>query len=177
MEVLVIGAGVSGLSSALRLAEAGHSVRIRTAARPHETTSRVAGAMWGSTPAGPADRVGDWALESLRAFRALAERSGTGVAFTSGTLASRGGAAPPPQLFPGVEIESRDPPPGFAAAFRVTVPLIDMPRYLDHLTARLDAAGVPIEVRAVRSLDLDQDADVVVTAPGWVRGSSCPTTR
>lgn len=166
MEVLVIGAGVSGLSSALRLAEAGHSVRIRTAARPHETTSRVAGAMWGSTSAGPADRVGDWALESLRAFRALAERSGTGVAFTSGTLASRGGAAPPPQLFPGVEIESRDPPPGFAAAFRVTVPLIDMPRYLDHLTARLDAAGVPIEVRAVRSLDLDQDADVVVNCAG-----------
>jgi D-amino-acid oxidase len=72
-DVVVIGSGVIGLTTAACLAEAGFSVRIRTAALPQETTSRVAGAMWGSTFAGPADKVEGWALASLHAFRELAE--------------------------------------------------------------------------------------------------------
>jgi D-amino-acid oxidase len=161
-DVLVVGAGVSGLTTAVCLAEAGHAVRIRTAAPPQETTSRAAGAMWGSTFAGPADRVGAWALRSLREFRALADDPESGVAMTAGTLASSGGA-PPPGLFPSVEIVPAEPPVGFPEAYRVTVPLIDMPRYLDHLAARVAAAGVPIEVDPVRAFD---DAPIVVNCAG-----------
>jgi D-amino-acid oxidase len=162
-EVLVVGAGVSGLTSALLLAQAGHDVRVRTAAPPQETTSRVAGAMWGSTFAGPQDRVGGWAFRSLEEFRTLAEVPGSGVAFTSGTLASSNGQPPPPGLFPGVDVEPAEAPDGFAGGFRVTVPLIDMPAHLDHLVARLAAAGVPIEVAPVDALD---EAPVVVNCAG-----------
>jgi D-amino-acid oxidase len=52
MRVVVTGSGVIGLTTAVCLVESGFSVRIRTAALPQETTSRVAGAMWGSTFAG-----------------------------------------------------------------------------------------------------------------------------
>jgi D-amino-acid oxidase len=162
-EALVIGAGVSGLTTALCLAEAGHAVRIRTAALPLKTTSRAAGAMWGSTFAGPADKVEGWARASLDAFRELARDPASGVAIVSGTLASSGGAAPPPQLFPGVEVRPSEPPAGYAAAFRVTLPLIDMPRYLDHLAARVEAAGIGIELRPVESL-----AEAVGEAPAVV---------
>jgi D-amino-acid oxidase len=166
-EALVIGAGVSGLTTALCLAEAGHAVRIRTAAVPRETTSRAAGAMWGSTFAGPADKVEGWASASLAAFRDLARDPGSGVAFMSGTLASTGGGAPPPQMFPGVEIHRSAPPTGYAAGFRVTLPLIDMPRYLDHLAGRVEAAGIPIEVRAVESFaEAAGEAPVVVNCAG-----------
>lgn len=144
-EVVVIGAGVSGLTTALCLARAGRAVRIRTAALPQQTTSGVARAMWGSTFADPADKVGDWASTSLDAFRQLAARPGTGVAIVSGTFASSG-EAPPPQLFPGVEVRPGPAPTGFRAGFRATLPIIDMPRYLDHLAAELDAAGVRIEL-------------------------------
>ena len=44
MDVLVIGAGVSGLTTGIRLAEAGLDVTIRTAAPPEQTTSVAAGA-------------------------------------------------------------------------------------------------------------------------------------
>jgi D-amino-acid oxidase len=165
--MLVIGAGVSGLTTALCLAEAGHTVRIRTAALPHETTSAAAGAMWGSTFAGPPDKVGGWASASLEAFGELADEAGTGVAMTSGTLASGGGSAPPPQLFPGVEVRPCEPPYQFAAAFRVTLPVIDMPRYLSYLSARLERAGVPIAVKPVDSLAaVAGEADVVVNCAG-----------
>jgi len=89
------------------------------------------------------------------------------VAIASGTLASSGGIAPPPQLFPGVEVRRSEPPAGYAAGFRVTLPLIDMPRYLDHLAARVDAAGVPIELRPVDSLaEAAGEAPVVVNCAG-----------
>jgi D-amino-acid oxidase len=46
-DVLVVGAGVSGLTTAICLAEAGARVLIRAAALPAQTTSSVAGAIWG----------------------------------------------------------------------------------------------------------------------------------
>jgi D-amino-acid oxidase len=166
-DVLVIGAGVSGLTTALCLADAGHAVRIRTESLPHETSSRAAGAMWGSTFAGPADKVGGWASASLEMFLDLASQPETGVAITSGTLASSGGEAPPPQLFPGVEVRACDPPYDFAAGFRVTLPLIDMPRYMQYLHARVEEAGVPIVVQPVASLaEALGEATVVVNCAG-----------
>ena len=57
MDVLVIGAGAIGLTTAISLAEAGLSVRIRTAALPAQTTSVAAGAVWGAVKVGPPDRA------------------------------------------------------------------------------------------------------------------------
>ena len=166
-EVLVIGSGVIGLTTAIRLVEAGFSVRIRTAAPPQETTSRVAGAMWGSTFAGPAGKVTGWAEESLRAFRELASDPASGVSMGSGTLASSSGEAPPPELFPGVEVRPCDPPKGFDGAFRVTLPVIDMPRYLDHLVGRLRRASVEIEPGRVESLaEVAEEGAPVVNCAG-----------
>jgi D-amino-acid oxidase len=56
-EVLVIGCGVSGLTTAVCLVEAGLSVRIRTDALPESTTSAAAGAMWGPYLVEPRVRV------------------------------------------------------------------------------------------------------------------------
>ena len=60
MDVLVIGAGAVGLTTAISLAEAGLSVTIRTAAPPERTTSVAAGAVWGGVKAGQPDRVQLW---------------------------------------------------------------------------------------------------------------------
>jgi len=46
-DVLVVGAGVSGLTTAVCLAEAGRGVEIRADRLPPDTTSAVAGALWG----------------------------------------------------------------------------------------------------------------------------------
>jgi D-amino-acid oxidase len=168
-DVLVIGAGVIGLTSAICLAESGMVVRIRAAEPPPATTSRAASAMWGSSFAGPADDVRRWAVQSLEDLRALAAEPGTGVRVARGMLAARSTEeGPPPFLFPGVDVVRRDDaPPGFVAAFAIAVPVVDMPRHLDYLLARFEAAGGDLEVAPLRSLaEAEGAAPVVVNCSG-----------
>lgn len=152
-DVLVIGAGVIGLTAAVVLAEAGASVAVWARELPQETTSRAASAMWGGAFGEPADRIPGWAARSLAAFTALAADPATGVHMCRGTLAAKDDVDPPPEVFPGVEMTPRPAPEGFRTAVTLEVPLIDMPPYLDHLLARLEAAGVEVARREVRSLD------------------------
>jgi D-amino-acid oxidase len=166
-QILVLGAGVTGLTAALCLAEAGHAVRIRTSAPPQSTTSRAAGAMWGSTFAGPHDAVDRWARTSLEDFRRLAADPDSGVRMATGILASSEGNAPPPAAFPGVEIRASQRRVPGKTCFEATLPVIDMPRYLDHLAARLAELGIEPELAPVASLDAAlAEAPVVVNCTG-----------
>lgn len=70
--VLVIGAGVIGLSTAVILAEAGYPVVVRAAEPPEVTTSAMAGALWGPWLVQPRHRVLRWAEHTLTTLRHLA---------------------------------------------------------------------------------------------------------
>ena len=89
MDVLVIGAGVCGLTTGIRLAEAGLSVTIRTAVPPEQTTSVAAGAVWGPVRVGPPERVLGWGRTGLEVLSKLAAEPGTGVRMASGKEVSR----------------------------------------------------------------------------------------
>lgn len=159
-----MGAGVSGLTSALCLAEGGWSVRVWAAALPPQTTSVVAGAVW--APPRPAERATktlDWTQHSLRVFRELAADPATGVrmapAMAVGELTGAGAMASAATLIP--DLRRADPaeiPAGFRVGYRATMPMIDMPQYLSYLTTRLAAAGCEIEIRPLRSLEEAADA-------------------
>lgn len=174
--VVVVGAGVSGLTSAICLAEAGWPVRVWAAAMPRQTTSAVAGAVW--APPRPAERAAatlGWTAHSLRVFRALADDPSTGVRMTPALAvgALTGAVSGAGDLIP--DLRPADPgevPAGFGAGFRATVPMIDMPQYLDYLARRLAAAGCDIEERPVRSLAEAADAaPVVVNCAGLAAGA------
>lgn len=170
-EALVIGAGVSGLTTAICLAEAGWSVRIAARDLPHDTTSEVAGALWGPSFQEPVAKTTAWVNRSLTDFTALAGEPGSGVRMARTlTVSTMPAGDPPPQARSIPELRACDPaelPPGFASGFRAVMPLADMPRYLDHLTARLASAGVPIEQRPVTSLaDAAREAPLVVNCAG-----------
>jgi D-amino-acid oxidase len=177
-QIVVVGAGVSGLTSAVLLAEAGWPVRVWAAAMPQRTTSAVAGAIW--APPRPAERAAmtlDWSGHSLRVFRELAEDPGTGVrlapALAVGELAENAAASSAAELIPDLRpADPADVPEGFGVGFRATMPMIDMPQYLDYLTRRLAAAGCHIEAREVRSLgDVADAAPIVVNCAGLGAGA------
>lgn len=65
-EIVVVGAGVIGLTTALTLQERGHSVRVIGAATGASITSSVAGAIWFPFRAEPRAEIGRWASVSRR---------------------------------------------------------------------------------------------------------------
>ncbi|MBA2310271.1 MAG: FAD-binding oxidoreductase [Pseudonocardiales bacterium] len=154
-EVLVIGAGVSGLTTAVCLAEADHRVAVHTDRLPAQTTSAVAGAMIATVGEGDPGPIARGAA-TLAEMTALAEQPGTGVRITTGTFAARPAfpSAPPgADVLPGFQMcDPAELPDGFGMGFRGSVPLVDMPHYLAYLQGRLSAAGGTMRVAPVGSL-------------------------
>ncbi|MFC9266406.1 FAD-dependent oxidoreductase [Streptomyces zhihengii] len=168
VRVVVGGAGVAGLTTAVALAEAGALVHVIAEQVPG-VTSLAAGAMWGPYLVEPKDKVDQWGQRSLEIFRRLAEDPSTGVRLTSGIEASRAAEAPPEgaTTLPGFRLcEPAELPAGFSAGYRFTVPLIDMPTYLAYLLRRLDAPSGTGERRRLASLADAGPAALIVNCPG-----------
>jgi D-amino-acid oxidase len=142
--VTVVGAGVVGLTSAVRLAEAGHRVDVLGRDLPQETTSAVAAALWYPYLAAPQDRVTAWAARSYDVFTDLASDQSTGVRMLPGTEVFREHAADPwwRDAVPSLRRLSADGlPAGYVDGWAFPAPVVEMPVYLDWLVARLADLG------------------------------------
>jgi D-amino-acid oxidase len=169
-DVLVIGAGVSGLTTAICLAEAGLDVTVRAARLPLETTSVAAGAVWAPhlvEEGGPVDR---WGSVTLAVLRELDGQPGTGVRMTRGVQAWRGPAEPPGWAgqLPGFQrCAAGELPAGFVSGWRFSSPVLTMPVYLGYLLDRFTSAGGDVQVATVASLtEASVNAPVVVNCTG-----------
>jgi D-amino-acid oxidase len=65
----IIGAGVSGLTTAVVFAERGYEVSIFAKEVSRQTTSGAASAIWFPYDAEPASKVIPWALETYKILR------------------------------------------------------------------------------------------------------------
>ena len=160
VDVLVIGAGVIGLTTAIRAAEEGMAVRVVAADPPRETTSALAGAMVGPLLSPPGDRSRVWGQATIDELTTGPAPPGVRVA--RGRLAARPAGMLPPfaEEIPGFRpCDPAELPAGFGTGFWVELPLVDTPTYLDHLVERLRAAGGQLELGRVASL-----ADAVVSS-------------
>jgi D-amino-acid oxidase len=172
-EVLVIGAGVSGLTSALGLIEAGlpaSSLRVVAEIPPTLTTSCSAGAIWGPYLSSHDQDTDEWSRHTMHQLRVHAREPGCGVYLVDGVEASRVHTAPPgwAKEVDGFQPCSPDElPPGFVSGWRYSVPVVDMPVYLAYLEKWLDHAGVTVELGRFESLaEAATTASVVVNCTG-----------
>ena len=167
-EVIVVGAGVVGLTTAVVLAEAGRRVRVWARETGGRTTSAVAGALWWPYRIEPEALAGPWALTSLAVYEELADRpEETGVRLVEG-------------VHGGLRLDTLGPwaarVPGLAETgegLSARLPLIDMPVHLAWLRDRLGKAGGTVEERAVRGL-AEVPAPVVVNCTGLGARSLVP---
>jgi D-amino-acid oxidase len=156
LDILVIGCGVSGLTTGLRLQEAGHRVSIWAKTLPPYTTSNAAAAVWHPFKVNPPGKVARWGGEAFRRFEELLAVPESGVI-----------------RVPVLEmcLEHRDDPPwsGVVGGFRrATVAelrsgrpdgyvfetlVIDTDRYLEYLRRRFLAQGGQITQRTVTRLE------------------------
>ncbi len=138
----MVGAGVVGLSCAVRLLEAGHRVDVLARDLPRETTSAVAAALWYPYRALPQDRVTSWAASTFGQLAELARQPRTGVEMVPGAEVLRRSAGEPwwaaavPDLRRGVGV-----PAGYADSWSFTAPVVEMPVYLDWLADRVAQLG------------------------------------
>ena len=165
MRVIVVGAGVIGLTSAVCLAERGVDVHVLARDLPLETTSAVAAAWWYPYRALPQDRVTGWAGCSYEIFVELATDPRSGVVMRDGVEVHR---VPRPdpwwrQAVPSLErVEGL--PPGYVDGWRYRGPVAEMPVYLPYLRRRLLEAGGTVTRVALGGLP--PGADAVVNCTG-----------
>src|SRR3954452_3521246 len=175
--VTVVGAGVIGLTCAVRLAERGVAVDVLARDLPLETSSAVGGGLW--LPATHDERELSWAAITLAELRKV-EGPASGVRTALGHLLD--GPAPTPPAWAErfgaavrLETESapagghpgggRAPPPrvGPPAGWRPPPPRASPRRYLTWLRDRLTTAGGTLTRLALPALPA---RGVVVNAAG-----------
>ena len=171
----MLGAGVIGLTTAVCLAEDGLDVAIWAAQPPQQTTSAVAGAIWGPHLVEDSDRVTRWCADSLATFTDLASQPGTGIHLASGREVGPSWYPFPAAADPLGGLGAISPcgpadlPAGCTAGWRYTAPVCSMPVYLEYLLTRFRRAGGQLRIAPVASLAAaarDTTAPVLVNCTG-----------
>lgn len=163
--VIVLGAGVSGLTTATVLAETGHAVQVLAASLPPNTTSNVAAAFWYPYRTLASGRSVQRAVTSYQQFAQLCSVPAAGVSMRRAFDYARA-PLPRPWWAEAVDglrkIDPQDAPAGFEHGWSFDAPVMDTRRYLPYLMQRLRAAGGTIETHRVESFaDLPGDEPVI----------------
>jgi D-amino-acid oxidase len=182
--VAIIGAGVSGLTCAVVLAEHGYQTAIFARETGRKTTSGAAAAVWFPYHVEPANKIIPLALETYHALVDLIRFPETGVSIIESRQFSRTGeiqipdwaiplgASVIPSTSSVMSSEVETSPTVFSSFFKngfsLRVPLMDTTIYLDYLAARFRRAGGQINANVkVEDLeDVDREFDLVVNCAG-----------
>lgn len=141
MHVLMIGAGVSGLTCGIALREAGYDVTIAAERRTPEVTSDRAGAVFTPFRAEGDERTRRWTRAGYEALCRLARDQGENAGLSIGPLREYCFSPQPQQpwwsdLVAG--FRRLPAPPGYSDLLAADVPRMAMRRYLPWLEARFE---------------------------------------
>ncbi|HET6654251.1 MAG TPA: FAD-dependent oxidoreductase [Nocardioides sp.] len=165
--VIVVGAGVIGLSCAVRLLEHGHRVDVLARDLPLETTSAVAAALWYPYRAYPFERVTAWSSGTFTELERLSHDDATGVRMLKGTELHRAATADPwwVSAVPTLTRVSTMPAP-YVDGWTFAAPVAEMPVYLRWLANRVEDLGGTLTRMALGALPDGNGAEAVVDATG-----------
>ena len=164
MRVTVVGAGVVGLTCAVRLLEDGHRVDVLARDLPLETTSAVAAAIWYPVRAFPFDHVLAWSARSYDVFAGLAGVDGAGVTMRGGIELFAARQDEPWWRSAVPALDHVSPPAGYGDAWTFEAPVVEMPVYLTWLASRVEELGGTITRLNLSALPVGPD--VVVHCAG-----------
>ncbi len=175
MKVTVVGAGVIGITSAIRLREAGFSTDIVAADLPADTAaSSVAGAIWYPYGSSPDSRAAGWGRHSLGVFTELAEEAAPGLALKEMLDLRVARGSDPWWADPGRGFRHADGdglPPGYAGGFLQQTVVIDVVPHLEYLSARFESLGGRIAQEHLTGLDDLAAEGLVVNCTGVGAGT------
>jgi D-amino-acid oxidase len=170
-EALVLGCGVSGLTTATVLQESGFEVTIWAKDLPPDTTSNVAAAIWLPYKAYPQNKVHLWGKRTFEVFLELAKFSESGVRLVSGKKYFRrpmglpwwNGFVPSFRRLTQDELTG-----GRKSGFSFQLPVIDTSLYMTHyLPDRFKKAGGKIVKKELKRLEEAwEESDLIINCTG-----------
>ena len=173
-KIAIIGAGISGMSSALLLANNVHDITIYADAFSPENTSNKAAAFWFPYHIRNDKRGISWCRESYHFYTSLIDTPSAGISMKKLVKVLRHGIVEAEPVWidfmPEGAMRLLQPgklPQGVAKAYEVNVPLIETQLFLPYLREELEKKGVAfIEKKIDDFKDLMQNFDCIINCAG-----------
>lgn len=184
--ILIAGAGISGLSVATLLTEAGYKVKIVSSSFSPNITSDRAAAFWFPYHISHQKKCISWCLESYQKYEKLSHIPSSGISMVKLIKVLRKVAdekEPVWKLFMPegtcIEMAKEDFPPGdYLTCYEIIVPLIETQIFLPYLKNKLLENGVVFETRQINNIEtLSAEAKVVVNCTGLGSRELCSDTQ
>lgn len=167
--IVVVGAGISGLSTAYELLQAGHSVTVIAKEFSPNTTSNKAAAFWFPYHIRNDQRGKEWCKKSYLFFKEKSADHSTGISMTTIIKASKKGVTDEASWLDYMPetsfniLKETALPNGYDKGFKATVPLIETQIFLPWLIQQLKAKGTNIIQQEIVDIkELNNQFDVIV---------------
>ena len=176
----VVGCGVAGLTTSIRLLQGGKKVTILAKEIPPFTTSDKAGAIWLPYKIGPRNKVLSWALITYRKLERLSKKKKTGVSMVH--LLRKGNVDQDnwwlEDLNNKLSRPIADVQNDAESEYQVRVPFVDTPIYMHYLLRTFNKLGGKLIYRKVRNLyKLQKEYGTVVNCSGLGARKLCKDTK
>ncbi|MCS5531503.1 MAG: FAD-binding oxidoreductase [Candidatus Poseidoniales archaeon] len=169
MDCVVIGAGVSGLSCAIRLLEAGHSVRVLAREFSPHLVSDQAAAIWYPFLVHPVEKTDRWGAETYTELMRLGEvEPNSGITMRFGREYLREQVELPgwrEDITHFRVLQANEIPNGWVFGWEFQSPIIEMQHYMPWLLQRTRELGGIIEQKEVKDLS-EISAEIIVNCSG-----------
>lgn len=170
---LVVGAGVNGLSTAIRLLEDNWNVVIWSANFSPNTTSDVAAALWYPFLSAPVEKTDLWGAKTYEILKDLSARPETGIKMVQ-TFEYFREPQENPSWIDTVEnfVKITDDLPGdYVECFSFITSIIEMPVYLRWIYDEYEKLGGKMQQKEITNFSEISDAfDLVVNCTGLDSG-------
>ena len=169
MSCTVLGGGVSGLSTGIRLLEMGLEVRLVAERLSPETVSDTAAAWWYPFLVEPLIKTNRWSSESFVEFVRLMEEEG--LEFI--TMRAGREYLKRPCRSPGWSesinhfriLEKSEIIGGYSFGWEIEAPVIEMSHYMPWLKSKFELLGGSIETRKISDFD-ELESELIVNCSG-----------
>lgn len=169
--ITIVGCGVIGLSTGIRLLEVGFAVRIVTDRLPQDTVSAIASAAWFPYHVGPHEKVLRWSTETRLALLDIHQSDPSAGVYPIELRELYDEITPDiwwaTTVDDATRITAEELPAGFVDGVKATVPMAESPLYLPWLVRRFECLGGAIEVLIRPISDLTTiDSEIIINCTG-----------
>lgn len=181
-KILVMGAGVSGLTCAVELARQGHEATVWAKDMPEDTTSAVAAAYWAPYACNPQDKVIEWSRATKKYLEESVMPDETSGVRAVEMIEYFDHEAEGPWWRDAIEessfLKASELPDGYKSGFKASLLLIDTTKYLPWLVRQLEALSIELQQHEIQSFsEIPAQFEVVINCTGLGSRKLCRDER